>query len=53
MGNADPHKFLMSYEATIASARGDKVTLAKSLIIAFEDAAANWYSRLSSGCIYS
>jgi hypothetical protein len=34
----------MCYEAVIASARGDESTLAKSLIISLEDAAANWYS---------
>jgi hypothetical protein len=43
----------MSYEAAIASAGGDEATLAKSLIISLEDATANWYSRLPSGCIYS
>jgi hypothetical protein len=43
----------MSYEAAIASARGDEATLAKSLIISLEDAAANWYSRLPPGYIYS
>jgi hypothetical protein len=43
----------MSYKATIASAGGDEATLTKSLIISLEDAAANWYSRLSAGCIYS
>jgi hypothetical protein len=52
-GNADPHKFLMSYETTIASTRGDEATLAKSLIISLEDAIVNWYSRLLPGCIYS
>jgi hypothetical protein len=36
----------MCYEATMASAGGDKATLAKSLIISLEDAATNWYSRL-------
>jgi hypothetical protein len=41
----------MSYEATIASVRGDEATLAKSLIISLEDAAAKWYSRLPPGCI--
>jgi hypothetical protein len=40
-GNTDPHKFLMSYKAAIASAGGDEATLAKSLIISLEDAAAN------------
>jgi hypothetical protein len=43
----------LSYEAAIASVGGDKATLAKSLIISLEDAAANWYSRLLPGCIYS
>jgi hypothetical protein len=47
-GNTDPHKFLMCYEAVIASAGGNEATLAKSLIISLEDAAVNWYSRLSS-----
>jgi hypothetical protein len=49
----NPNKFLMCYEVTIASAGGDEATLAKSLIISLEDAVANWYSRLPSGCIYS
>jgi hypothetical protein len=43
----------MCYKAAIALAEGDEATLAKSLIISLEDAAANWYSRLPSGCIYS
>jgi hypothetical protein len=43
----------MCYEAAIASAGGDKASLTKSLIISLEDVTANWYSRLSSGCIYS
>jgi hypothetical protein len=49
----DPCKFLMCYEATIASAGGVKATLAKSLIISLEDATTNWYSRRPSRCIYS
>jgi hypothetical protein len=52
-GNTDPRKFLMCYEAVIASAGGDEATLAKSLIISLEDASANWYSRLPPRCIYS
>jgi hypothetical protein len=36
----------MCYKVVIASAGGDEATLAKSLIISLEDAAANWYSRL-------
>jgi hypothetical protein len=43
----------MSNEAAIASIGGDEATLIKSLIISLEDAAANWYSRFSLGCIYS
>jgi hypothetical protein len=43
----------MSYEAVIASAGGDEATLAKSLIILLEDAAANWYTMLLPGYIYS
>jgi hypothetical protein len=51
--NTDPRKFLMCYEAAIASAGEDEATLAKSFIISLEDATTNWYSRLPSGCIYS
>jgi hypothetical protein len=51
--NTDPRKFLMCYEATIASAGGDEATLTKSPIISLEDATTNWYSRLPSCCIYS
>jgi hypothetical protein len=52
-GNTDPHKFLMCYEAAIASAGGDEATLTKSFVISLEDAAANWYSRLPLRYIYS
>jgi hypothetical protein len=45
-GESDPGKFLMSYEAAIASFDGDKTTLTKSFIISLENAAANWYARL-------
>jgi hypothetical protein len=51
--NANPRKFLVSYEAVIASAGGDEVTLAKSLIISLEEMATNWYFILPLGCIYS
>jgi hypothetical protein len=51
--NANPRKFLMSYEAAIASTGDDEATLTKSLIICLEDAAANWYSKLPSGCVHS
>jgi hypothetical protein len=39
--NTGPRKFLMCYEAAIASAGGDEATLVKSLIISLEDAAVN------------
>jgi hypothetical protein len=52
-GNADPSKFLRSYDAAIASAWGDEATLAKSLIISLWDAATNSYSKLSPRCIHS
>jgi hypothetical protein len=48
-----PHKFLMCYEAPIASAGRDEATLANSLIISLENDAVNWYSRLLPKCIYS
>jgi hypothetical protein len=43
----------MCYEGAIALAGGDETTLANPLIISLEDAATNWYSRLSPRCIYS
>jgi hypothetical protein len=52
-GNIDPRKFLMCYEAAIASVGGDEDTLTKSLTISLEDAGANWYSKLPPRCIYS
>jgi hypothetical protein len=51
--NTDPKKFLMCYEAAIATAGEDEATLTKSLIISREDATSNWYSRLQPRCIYS
>jgi hypothetical protein len=36
----------MSYEAMIASSRGDDTTLTKSFIISLENAVVNWYMRL-------
>ena len=35
-GKADPHQFIMSYEAAVASAGGDDAVLAKSFVIAAE-----------------
>jgi hypothetical protein len=32
-GNVDPRQFIMSYEATVATAGGDEATMAKSFVI--------------------
>jgi hypothetical protein len=45
-GESDPRKFLMSYEAVIASPRGDDTTLTKSFIISLKNETTNWYARL-------
>jgi hypothetical protein len=50
---SNPRKFIISYEAMIASSRGDDTTLAKSFIISLMNAAANWYARLSPRSIAS
>jgi hypothetical protein len=52
-GDSDPHKFLICYEATITSSRGDEATLAKSFIISLEGTIANWYVRLQPRSIHS
>eukprot|EP00267_Zea_mays_P035449 XP_008671259.1 uncharacterized protein LOC103648589 [Zea mays] len=36
----------MSYQVAAASSRGDDTTMAKSFIIALEDAALTWYTKL-------
>jgi hypothetical protein len=52
-GNSYPCKFLMRYEAAIASSGGDETTLAKSFIISLEGVAANWYATLKPWSIQS
>ena len=42
----NPRKFLVSYETTVMSARGDGKILTKSLIMAVEDIAHDWYTSL-------
>lgn len=42
-GKSDPRKFIASFEAAVHSAGGDSTTLAKSLIMAVEDIAHEWY----------
>jgi hypothetical protein len=45
-GHSNPRKFLMRYEAAIASSGGNETTLAKSFIISLEGATANWHVRM-------
>jgi hypothetical protein len=35
-GKSDPHQFIMSFEAAVASAGGNEIVLAKSFVIAAE-----------------
>ena len=44
--SVDPTQFLMTYEATIASAGGDDPIMAKSFVMAYEGPVATWYSYL-------
>ena len=43
-GLFDPAQFIMTYEATIASAGGDDPIMTKSFIMACEGPVASWYS---------
>ena len=52
-GKTDPHQFIMSYEAAVASAGGDDIVLAKSFVIAAEGDALAWYSMLKPSTVYS
>jgi hypothetical protein len=45
-GNTDPTEYIMSYQVTVSSSRGDDTTMAKSFIIALEGPTLTWYSRL-------
>jgi hypothetical protein len=45
-GKTNPRKFLASYETAVTSAGGDAQILAKSLIMAVEDIALDWYTSL-------
>jgi hypothetical protein len=46
-------QFLMRYESSVNSARGDDVSLAKSFIIAHEGPILNWYSLLQPHSVCS
>jgi hypothetical protein len=52
-GKTNPRKFITSYETAVTSAGGDTQTLAKSLIMALEDIAHDWYTLLKLHSIHS
>jgi hypothetical protein len=52
-GHSDPKQFLMSYEATISSYRGNTSVMAKSFVMATRNVAQTWYSSLRPGTITS
>jgi hypothetical protein len=52
-GKTDPHQFVMSFEAAVATARGNDSVLAKSFVIAAGGDALVWYSMLKPSTIYS
>jgi hypothetical protein len=52
-GKTDPRQFVMSFEAAVASTRGNDSVLAKSFVIAAEGDALAWYSMLKPSTIYS
>ena len=44
--STDPAQYIMSYQVTVGSSRGDDATMAKSFIITLEGPALTWYTRL-------
>jgi hypothetical protein len=52
-GHSDPKQFLMSYEATISSYRGNAAVMAQSFVMAVRNVAQTWYSSLRPGTITS
>jgi hypothetical protein len=52
-GKTDPHQFIMSFEATIASTEGNDNVLAKSFVIVAKGDALAWYSMLKTSTKYS
>jgi hypothetical protein len=52
-GHSDPKQFLMSYEATISSYRGNTAVMAKSFVMVVKSVAQTWYSSLRPGTITS
>jgi hypothetical protein len=51
--HSDPKQFLMSYEATIYLYGGNTAVMAKSFVMAVQNAAQTWYSYLRPGTITS
>jgi hypothetical protein len=51
-GDSYPRKFIMCYEAAIASSGINDTTLTKSFIISLRGAVANWYARLQPSQSY-
>ena len=45
-GRANPRKFIASYETVVSLVGGDGQTMAKSLTMAVEDIAHDWYTSL-------
>jgi hypothetical protein len=44
--STDPAQYIMSYQVTVGSSRGDDATMAKSFIITLEGPTLTWYTRL-------
>jgi hypothetical protein len=52
-GRLDPHQFIMSFKAAVASTGGNDTVLAKSFVIAAEGEVLAWYSMLRPSLVYS
>jgi hypothetical protein len=50
-GHSNPKQFLMCYEATISSYRGNTTVMAKSFVMAVTSVDQTWYSSLCPGTI--
>jgi hypothetical protein len=52
-GKSDPHQFIMSFEAAVASIGKNESVLAKSFVVTAEGDALAWYSMLKPSTMYS
>ena len=52
-GKTNPRKFIIGSKTAVTSVGGDAQTLAKSLIMALEDIAHDWYTSLKPLSIHS